>query len=175
MANQISKLWYMPLLKGIIMILLAILIFMSPGGALLAWVFYIGIGLLLTGVVIIYMAFSLRSVTPNWGWKVFEGVIDIFLAFVLLANPAVTASVLPFVIGFWGAFYGIMLFADGISEKGDRGIKIISGILIFLISTTIMFNPLLGGMTFAIWFGILVFIAGIYNIIAAFGLKKIGS
>ena len=149
MENQISTQWYMPLIKGLIMILLAILIFMSPGAALLTWVMYIGIGFMLSGIVIVYMGFALRSTTTGWGWKVFEGVIDIFLGFVLLSNPAVTATVLPFVIGFWGAFYGIMRFADGIAEKGDRGIKIVSGIIIFLFSTMIMFNPLLGGMTFA--------------------------
>jgi uncharacterized membrane protein HdeD (DUF308 family) len=173
MENQISTQWYMPLIKGLIMILLAILIFMSPGAALLTWVMYIGIGFMLSGIVIVYMGFALRRTTTGWGWKVFEGVIDIFLGFVLLSNPAVTAAVLPFVIGFWGAFYGIMLFADGIAEKGDRGIKIVSGIIIFLFSTMIMFNPLLGGMTFAIWFGILILIAGIYNLIAAFGLRKL--
>ena len=134
MENQLTKNWYMLLIKGLIMILLAILIFMAPAGALLAWALYIGIGLLVTGIVIVYMGFTLRGVSSNWGWKVFEGVIDIFLGFVLLSNPALTASVLPFVIGFWGAFYGIMLFADGISEKGDRTVKIVSGIIIFLFS-----------------------------------------
>jgi len=173
MENQLTKNWYMPLVKGVIMILLAILIFIAPEGALLAWAFYIGIGLLIAGIVIIYMGFGLRGISSNWGWKVFEGIIDIFLGFILLANPAVTAAVLPFVIGFWGAFYGIMLFADGISEKGDSVIKIFSGIIIFLLCTMIVFNPILGGITFAIWFGIIILVAGIYNVIAAFGLKKL--
>ena len=53
MENQLTKNWYMPLVKGVIMILLAILIFIAPEGALLAWAFYIGIGLLIAGIVII--------------------------------------------------------------------------------------------------------------------------
>ena len=171
MENQTTSSWYLQLIKGIVMILLAILVFMSPAGALLAWAIYIGIGLIISGIVIMTLGFSARGVFENWGWRVFEGIIDIFLGFILLANPAVTAAVLPFVIGFWGAFYGIMLFVDAFSDKENTGIKIISGILIFLLSTTIMFNPLFAGLTLAIWFGIILLVAGIYNVIASFGNK----
>ena len=76
MENQISKQWYMPFLKGLIMILLAILIFMSPGGTLLAWALYIGIGFVFTGMVLIYQGFAGRETMDNWTWKVFEGLLE---------------------------------------------------------------------------------------------------
>jgi len=159
------------LVKGIVLILLAILVLMSPGGALLAWAVYIGIGMLVAGIAITIQGFNAKGILENWGWRVFEGILDIFIGFMLLANPAVTASVLPFVIGFWGSFYGVMLVVDAFSLKKGRGIKIISGILIFLISTSIMFNPLLMGFTLAIWFGIILLVSGIYNIIGSFNSK----
>jgi uncharacterized membrane protein HdeD (DUF308 family) len=34
-----------------------------------------------------------------------------------------------------------------------------------------MFNPLFAGMTLAIWFGIILLIAGISNVIFSFSLK----
>lgn len=171
MENQTTTSWYLQLIKGIVMILLAILVFMSPAGALLAWAVYIGIGMIISGIVIMILGFSGRGVLENWGWRVFEGLMDIFFGFILMSNPAVTASVLPFVIGFWGAFYGIMLFADAFSGTGNTGMKIISGILFFLVSTTMMFNPLFAGLTMAIWFGIILLVAGIYNVIFSFNNK----
>lgn len=171
MENQLKSRWYLQLIKGIVLILLAILIFRSPVGALLTWALYIGLGLILSGIVIVILGFSAKGILPNWGWRVFEGVIDIFLGFILMANPAVTVAVLPFVVGFWGAFYGVMLFIDAFSNKGNTGIQMVSAILIFLLSTTIMFNPLFIGLTFAIWFGILFLTAGIFNVINSFSNK----
>lgn len=171
METKMKSNWYLQLIKGIVLILLAIMVFSSPGGALLAWAIYIGIGMLLSGIVLIILGFSARRILPNWGWRVFEGVIDIFLGFILISNPVVTAAVLPFVLGFWGSFYGIMLFVDAFSDKANMGIKMISGILIFILSTTIIFNPLFFGLTLAIWFGIILLVAGIYNVVFSFSLK----
>ncbi len=168
MENQLTTNRYFQLFKGILLILLAILVFRSPGGTMLAWAVYIGIGMIVAGIVIVVQGFLARGVLDNWGWRVFEGIIDIFFGFILMANPAVTAAVLPFVVGFWGAFYGIMLFVDAFSDKVNRGMKIAFGILIFISSTIFMFNPLFAGLTLAIWFGTVLVFAGIYNVIASF-------
>ncbi len=163
--------WYLQLIKGILLILIAILVFMSPEGAMLSWAVYIGLGMVLTGIFIIIFGFTSKGVLDNWGWRVLEGVLDIFFGVVLLSNPGVTAAVLPFVIGFWGAFYGIMLFVDAFTGDGSAGFKIIGGILIFIASTIIMFNPIFGGLTLAIWFGATLLIAGITNVILSFSSK----
>ena len=98
MENVISKNWYMLLIKGIIMILLAILIFMSPGDALLTYVLWIGIGFSLTGVVRIVQGFQAKGVAEGWGSIVFEGVMDIIVGFIMMAHPGMTASILPFIL-----------------------------------------------------------------------------
>ena len=45
MEKQITKNWYMVLIKGIIMILLAILVLNHPGESLMGVAVYLGIGL----------------------------------------------------------------------------------------------------------------------------------
>lgn len=171
MENAISKNWYMLLIKGIIMILLAILIFMSPAGALLTYVIYIGIGFSITGIVRIIQGFQAKGVTESWKWIVFEGVIDLFLGFVLMAHPGVTAAILPWLIGFWAAIYGFSLIIDTFSGKGSTGTKLVAGILTVIFAYIIMFHPLLMGITIFIWIGIMLMVAGIFNVIAAFGVK----
>ena len=172
MENQIKLNWYMVLIKGIIMTLLALMVLSSPGSALLAFALYLGIGLFLTGIAMIYRGFSLKKVNSHWGWIVFEGFLDLFLGYILLANPLVTASVLPFVFGFWATFYGISLFINAFSATDHKTMKIVSGILIIIIGNIIMFNPIFAGMTMAVWVGALLLIAGIYNVIVSFSLKK---
>jgi len=171
MENSITKNWYMLLIKGIIMILLAILIFMSPADALLTYVLYLGIGLTVAGLVRIFQGFQAKGTLDNWGWIVMEGVIDIIAGFILMAHPAVSAAVLPFIIGFWGTFYGFYLVIDAFSGTGSTGMKLIAGILTVIIGFAIMFNPIMMGMTLAVWIAILLLIVGIFNVIASFSLK----
>ncbi|RLD31901.1 MAG: hypothetical protein DRJ15_17125 [Bacteroidetes bacterium] len=171
MEKKITADWYMVLIKGIIMIALAVLLLSSPVGAVVAFSLYIGIGFLLTGILVIYRSFLLKKAGVNWSWTMFEGFLDLFLGYMIMANPLVTAKVLPFVIGFWAVFYGIFLVINAFSGKSDRLMKIVAGILIIIIGNLIMHNPLFIGMTFAIWVGIMLLIAGIYNVIASFSLK----
>jgi uncharacterized membrane protein HdeD (DUF308 family) len=171
METQISKYWYLVLIKGIIMILLAMLIFMSPAGAMLTYVLYIGIGFIIAGIVRIVQGISAKGELTSWGSIVFEGVMDLILGYILLAHPGLTLTILPFMIGFWGAFYGVFLVIDAFSGTGSMGLKIISGILIFILANMIMFNPISFGLTLAIWIGVMLLFAGIYNIIVSFSLK----
>ena len=171
MEKKISSDWYMVLIKGIIMIALAVLLLSSPAGALVAFGLYIGIGFLLTGVFVIYRGFLLKKAGNNWGWTVFEGFLDLFLGYIMLANPLATAEVLPFLFGFWAVFYAIYLIIDAFSVKSNRLMKIVSGILIFIIGMLIMHNPIFIGMGLAIWVGIILLIAGIFNVIASFSYK----
>ena len=165
--------WYLPLIKGIVMILLAIFILSSPAGVLVAWAFYIGIGFVITGMVLIYQGFAGRGTEENWTWKIFEGLLDMFIGFMLMVNPLITASIIPFLLGLWGAFYGIALFIDAFAHKDSQFVKFAASLIVFWISTFIMFNPLLFGISIAIWIGIVVLVIGVYNLILAFNLKKL--
>ena len=119
------------------------------------------------------MGIAERKLNPDWRWRTFEGVIDLILGFIVINNPVLTVSIIPFLIGFWAGIYGIFLFIDAFSSKESRGLKMISGILIFLLAWVLMFNPLFMGLTMVIWFGVILLINGIANVIISFGLRKI--
>lgn len=173
MEDQTKSNWYFPLIKGIIMILLAIMILSSPAGVLIAWSLYIGIGFVFTGMVFIYHGFAGRGIQENWSWRVFEGLLDMFIGFMLMTNPLVTASVLPFFIGLWGAFYGIAIFIDAFSHEEGKIVKLTSGVIIFWISSLIMFNPVMFGLAIAVWVGIIFLVTGVFNLIQSYHLKKL--
>ena len=95
----------------------------------------------------------------------------LFVGYIFIAHPALTESILPFVIGFWAAFYGLFLIIDAFSGTGSIGMKLIAGILIVILGNMIMFNPLAAGFTMAFWIAIILFVVGFYNVIASFSLK----
>ena len=113
-----SKNWYMLLIKGIIMILLAILVFSSPGGALLTYALYIGIGVIIAGIVSIVQGFQSKGLDDKWGWTVLGGALDLILGFILMALAGLTAAILPFIFGFWATFFGFSLFVSAFAGTG---------------------------------------------------------
>jgi uncharacterized membrane protein HdeD (DUF308 family) len=172
MQNQISKHWYIGLVKGIIMMMLAIVVFVSPGAAVLTYVLWIGLGFILSGIIRIAHGLAEKNNLKNWGGIVLEGVIDLFLGYILLANPAVTEVTLPLLIGLWAAFYGLGLVIDAFSETGNMGLKLVTGILIFVLANAVMFHPVLTGITLVAWLGPILLIIGIYNMVISFHIKE---
>jgi uncharacterized membrane protein HdeD (DUF308 family) len=173
MENTINKNWWLVLLKGLILIVLAFIVFNNPGATLLSIVLFIGLGFLLTGITIIVIALAGKNVIDNWGWKLAEGILDVLFGFILLANPEVTAVIIPFMIGFWAMFYGILITMSAFGSKKFGWPQLIIGILTIILGNIITFNPLFFDFTISIWIGITLLFVGISNVFFAFDIKKL--
>ena len=175
--KTLQKLWWYTLLRGIILVLLAFFVFRHPVNAILGVAVYVGVSLLLTGIVQTGASFASKGVIPNWGWALAGGLIDILFGFVLLSNPALTAASLPFVVGFWIIVSGIMSFADAFQSRKEGnslwGLGMLGGALSVAIGYFIMSNILVGALTITTWMGIGFAIAGIVNIVIGFKLKAL--
>ena len=90
--KTLNKYSWLMLFRGIILIILAIMVFRHPIDAMVGIAIYLSITLLLTGLIEVYTAIATKQTIPNWGWGLAVGLIDIFFAFVLLSNPAITAA-----------------------------------------------------------------------------------
>ena len=161
----------------IILVLLAFFVFRHPVNALIGVAIYIGISLLITGLLQTGASIGFKDLFPNWGWILAGGLFDIVFGFVLLSNPALTAASLPFVVGFWIIVSGIMSFADAFQSKKEGsslwGLSMLGGVLSVCIGYFIMSNILVGALAITTWMGIGFAIAGIVNIVIGFKLKSL--
>ena len=177
--KEALKHWRLILIKGIILVILSFIIFSHPVGTLVGLTLYIGIALMLTGLLLIVSALSNRNADDQWGLKLTEGIFDVLFAFIMLSNPAITAAVFPFLIGFWIIFYGIMLFTGSFTAKkgGDRSwwINMVGGLVTVVFGYVIMTNLLTGAIaiSFLIGSGFLFF--GLIYIFIAFRMKKMNT
>lgn len=171
------KYWWLVLLKGIILIVLAGFAIFQPVSALIGLVIYIGISLLVSGALVTISALFNHKTDEHFGWHLTIGIVDILFAMVLLTNPAVTAAVFPFIVGFWTIVYGIMMFVNSLQVKkaGEKnwGMETLGGILALIIGYLIMSNPVLGAITITFWIGLGFLIFGILNIFVALRLRKV--
>ena len=175
--KQVLKYWWLVLIKGIILVALSFFIFGHPVSALVGLALYIGISLMVTGVLLVITGLSNRKEDDQWGWKLAEGIMDVVFAFILLSNPAITATVFPFVVGFWMIFYGIMMFVGSFGNKkdGDKSwwMNLLGGILNVIVGYIIMNDIIAGVFAITFWIGTGVLIFGIVNISAALRMKSL--
>ncbi|WP_439185041.1 HdeD family acid-resistance protein [Carboxylicivirga taeanensis] len=171
------KYWWLTFFKGIVLLVLAFLAFFQPATMLLGLAVYLGVSLLITGFFETAAAIISRKTNDNFGWHLATGIIDIVFASVLLTNPAITAAVFPFIVGFWIVFYGIMLFTNSfrVKKAGFQNwpTEMVGGILAVIVGYLVMSNPFVGALTVTFWIGLGCLNFGILNLSIAFRLRTI--
>jgi uncharacterized membrane protein HdeD (DUF308 family) len=171
--KTLKKYWWLTLLRGIVLIILAIMIFRHPLNALLGVSIYISVSLLVTGVMAIFLSFA----SKGNGWTLIMGLIDVFFAYILLSNPVVTASTLPFVVGFWVIVSGVISFVNSFDDKSNGlpywWLTMLGGILSIFVGFVLTKNMLAGSLAISYWLGIGVLFAGIASIGIAIGMKTV--
>ena len=127
MENQLAKNWYMLLIKGIIMVILAIFVLVNPEGTLKAVAFYLGIGFLISGILLFIRHVPGKSEGAGWNRNRAEGVADLVIGLLLVAAPMLMVAIIPFLIGIWAAYYGVLIIIDSFKGQADGALKLISG------------------------------------------------
>ena len=175
MLESLLKNWWILLLKGIVLVILSIYIFLNPDAAVIGLSIFIGIALVISGVFTTIASISYRKVVDNWKWYLVEGLIDSLLGLIILSAPGLTASIVAFVVGLWFLFYGITKVVASFelrkNEITNWWVELVFGLLAMVFSFMIMFNPFAGAVTIALLLGTFFLFTGLFNIIFAFFLK----
>lgn len=164
-SKQAIRYWWLLLLAGIVLLLVGILTFIFPGRSYLGMSLLFGWVILLAGILEVVISTANRHFITGRGWMLAGGIIQIVLGGILIFNVGLSASMLPFFLGFWllmRAFSTIGLGSDmytmGISGSGWT---ILTGVLLLLCSLGILFQPLgVGTTAVVVWVGITLLFAG---------------
>jgi len=101
------------LVEGVINIAAGIFVLFWPSIAITIFVFLMAVWALLTGIVEIFAAMTLRKAVAKEMFLLFSGIISIVFAVLLFSSPALGAVALVFVMGLYLICFGIMLLALG--------------------------------------------------------------
>jgi|WetSurMetagenome_2_1015567.scaffolds.fasta_scaffold718700_1 uncharacterized membrane protein HdeD (DUF308 family) len=172
MEKKITKSWYMILIKGIILTALSFFVLFNPKDTFKIAAFYLGVGFFIMGIILVIKGLPKRKEGETWNWEILEGIGDLILGFLLIAFPMALAAIIPILMGIWAGFYGIIQIIDSFKAKDNRMLMILVGIVIILLAGVLIFNPLLMGLTIAIWLGVLLLVAGVYNIYLAIKIRQ---
>jgi uncharacterized membrane protein HdeD (DUF308 family) len=98
------------LLAGVAVSVLGVLLIAQPLQGVLTLTMMLIALFILEGVVALFMAFELRKHMQNWGWTLFKGVIDLWLAFLIWSGwPGSATWAIGLLVGVNMLFFGISL------------------------------------------------------------------
>lgn len=179
MNNQYKspyKYWFLPLLTGLLFIISGIYIFKTPVESYLTLAMIFAVIFLISGILEISNAISNRHY-PNWGWSLAGGIVDMVLGIILVSSPGLTMAILPLYIGFTILFRSIMGIGAAIMLKkvglSSWSTTMLISILGVIFSILMIINPVFGGLTIVYYTAMSFFMIGIFQIMLAFGLKKL--
>lgn len=174
--KQSVKEWWISLVAGMIYVITGVLVFFYPVETYeaLTTLFIIGFGII--GILGLYYAFSNRKSLQHWEWTLVTALIDLAIAFLLLANPDVASKILPLYVGFVLLFRSIVGigFSTYLAHYKVRnwGIVLALSILGVFFSLLMIWNPQFGITTLIVYTGLALLTTGFAQIGVAYELRR---
>ena len=178
MADEaLALFWWMPLTRGVLLVLFGILMFIQPAATLLNLLWFMGIYWIVDGIF--NLIEGVRGHAEKSRIQLFViGIVSIFAGIFILGNPLVaglvSGTLLAYLIGITIIISGIMtIFARRDKDKARRRrlSGMIMGILYVLFGLLVITHPV-STMATLIWvFSIWAIVAGVIAIITAFQLR----
>lgn len=169
MNRTVSRvLW---IIAGVLLIIVGIYCLCNPDVGLLTLSLYIGIAMLISGIIDIVIFAKWNGKMFGAGWFLADGILTVLLALFLLFNEAFTMLTLPFIFGMWLLFSGINQFVNSF-ELQSLGVKgwgwlTALGVLLALVGFFSLFDPVANLFALSILMGILLVCEGIAAIVRA--------
>lgn len=120
-ARDENKNWWLMLLAGIINIVAGIICIANPGITALFFVVLMGVSWLVTGLIEIYAAISLRKEITNEGWLALAGVLSVLSGLFLIFRTEEGALALVWLIAGFAIVFGIILILLALKAKNWVG------------------------------------------------------
>lgn len=175
--NGIHKIWWVPLITGILAIILGVWCFCSPETSLSSFAYFFIGCLLAAGCLNISYALFNYKLPTNWGWSLVLGILELVCGFWLFAVPAPTLAIaFAYTAGIWMLVVSINSIGEAISfhSYGTAWSVIMIILLIATIGFVVYFliNPILGFAIGWLWIGISLILFGIWRIALAFKVRS---
>ena len=107
------------------------------------------------------------------GWSIAFGLVLIVIGILALLMPAVAALATALTLGWLLVIAGIVeiVHAFQIRRRKGYGWQLAAGIVTLVLGACILFFPIAGIATLALWIGAFLFAGGIVRLVLAFRLK----
>jgi len=164
------------LIQGLIFILFGVLFVAFPLSVLRSISIYLGIVILIPGVIMITAGFTNKNVGAGRNLLITGGIVTSLFGLLFILKPEIVALLLSLLIAIWVLFSGALQVAAAISIK-TLGYKMwwtrfLVGLFLLAFGVVILKNALSVSVALTMWIGIMMLISGVYYLVLAFTSKN---
>lgn len=175
MFAQLSRNWWVVVLRGVLAILFGVMALVWPGLTLEVLVMFFGAYALVDGVFAILAAFTNRTGHQTWWVLLLEGLVGIAAGLIAFFRPGLATLVLLYVIAFWAIATGVLeiLAAIRLRKEIEGEWKLaLSGVLSLGFGILLLLFPAVGVLTIVWMIGIYSIIFGVILLVLGWSLRE---
>lgn len=170
--------WWVLLLRGLVSIAFAALIWMQPAITLKAMIILFGAFALVDGVLGVWTALSSRKDRNNWWVLMLWGLVGIGIGIITFVAPAVTALALLFYIAIWAIVSGVLEIIAAVKLRKEiqgEWLLGLAGLLSLVFGILLIMHPGAGVLAVLWLIAAYALILGVLMVILAFKVRGWGA
>ncbi len=175
MLKALTKNWWMVALRGILLILFAILLFANPGITAVTLAMWFAILLAIDGLVSLITAIGSWKENEDRWMILADGALSLILGILLFRSPEVTLLFVALTFAMWFIFSGVARIAMGVQLRKEikgEGWMILGGVLSVLFGLYLFSQPGLTITTLITLAGVFALVGGIFLLFVGFKFRK---
>ncbi|GIG34664.1 HdeD family acid-resistance protein [Cellulomonas pakistanensis] len=175
-AAALRSVWWLPVLRGVLMIVLGLLLLVEPLGTLVALVWVFGVFAVVDGAVVLLQALLARG-RPGFGWLVAEGLVSIGFGALIMLWPDVTALTLFYLLALWVLVLGVTAVIVAVTQYRARDLAwsatLVFGLVGFLFGLLLAIKPQGTVEVILTVYGLFAFVAGVVMLVGGFATRSL--
>jgi uncharacterized membrane protein HdeD (DUF308 family) len=173
MSTVLVRNWWALAIRGVLAILLGLIAFANPAGAVAVFVLLFGAYAIIEGIFSIVAGVRAAERHERFWVLLLKGVVDILAGIVAFVAPAAAAFALVLVVAFWAIVTGVLELAAAVRLRREHGewLLILNGVLSLLLGVILLVRPAAGLLVLLWWIGAYAIVFGIVLLTLAFRLR----
>ncbi|WP_225214771.1 HdeD family acid-resistance protein [Cellulomonas avistercoris] len=176
MARTLNRAWWLPVLRGLLLLVLGLLLMAQPAASVQAIVWLFGIFAVVDGVVSVALGLVDRG-APGWTWWVVEGLAGIAVGAAVVLWPQPTVRVLFFLLAAWLLVLGVVSILGAVAQSRSRSAgwhwPLAFGLVCTLFALLLIARPQTALAVFGVLLGLFAFVGGALNVVSGFAVRQV--
>lgn len=158
-------------IAGVLLLIAGVICIADPSVVLVAMPLYLGISMMISGIVDIVIFAKGNRYMSGSGWFLADGILTVLLSLFILFHQTFTMLSIPYIFGMWLLFSGISKFVNSFELKRMEvrgwGWFTAMGVLLAIAGILSFWNPVLELVTMGVLVGVLLIFQGTASILRA--------
>src|SRR4051794_14093006 len=177
MLADLSRNWWLAVLRGSLAILFGVLAFVWPGVTFSALVLLFGAYAFIDGIIMFGYGLLAAGDGQQWWPLILGGIIGIATGILTFAQPQAVALALVYVVGIWAIVTGLLEIVAAIRLRqviSGEWLMGLSGALSILFGVLVVAQPDAGALSLVFLFGFYAILAGVSQVWLGIKLRGLG-